>query len=84
MSLLARLKPRRSFNQQIRQLTTEAGIDYNSDAWKKYVSKRRADGQRGSLTNGQLGDLVNVLRDVKGGRLKFVMTPDGFITVLPY
>ncbi len=76
-----RTPPRRPFNQQIRQLTTEVGLDYNSKAWKTYCAKRW---HRKSADVGQLSDVVNILRDVKHGKLKFVMTPDGIITALPY
>lgn len=78
-----RTPPRRPFNEQIRRLTTEVGIDYNSRGWRQYLFKRWKD-TKGHPTNGQLGDLVNVLNDVKNGKLKFVMTPDGIITALPY
>lgn len=72
---------RRDMNQQIRQLTTEVGLDWNTDSWRKYCSKRWK-GKEPAV--GQLGDLVDILQAVKRGKLKFVMTPDGIITALPF
>jgi hypothetical protein len=63
---------------QLKQLTTENGIDVSGRPWKEYVFKRFK--KAAGFSSLELFELVDVLREVKEGKKRSVMTPDGFLT----
>ncbi len=63
---------------QLKQLTTETAIDMASRPWKEYVFKRFKTS--GNLSSLQQFELIDTLREVKEGKKRSVMTPDGFLT----
>ena len=72
-------RPTSVLQDQIQALTVETGIDTNGKPWKDYLFKRF---KSSTPTNGQLGDLINLLMDVRKGKMKFSMTPDGILTTV--
>lgn len=73
------MTPLRSpFNQQVRELTTKLGVDFNGKAWRTFVGKR-TNWDHGNLV--AYGHLITDLRRCVDGTSRVVCTPDGLITI---